>query len=119
MRGIAVIAMFLVLASSASAILIEHWGVYEDELYNEFVSNSVNIDTEEMQNDDNIKVVFSVPELGIRESGGYYSGEIRHASIQNTIWLPYDAESGEYVLRMTVTDSEGNKHVKHRFIEIE
>ena len=120
MRGIAIIAMFLVLASSASAILIEHWGIYEDELYSEFITNDIDLDIRGLEHDSNIKVVFTIPELGVRESKGPYDpDELSRTNVHKTIWLPLDADYGEYVLRMTVTDEEGNKHVKHRFIDIE
>ncbi len=120
MRGIAIIAMFLVLASSASAVLIDHWGIYDDDLYSEFVTNDVYLNVRDLPSKDEIKVVFTIPELGIRESRGPYDPEeLQHTYLTRTLWLPLDADYGEYVLRMTVTDSEGNKHIKHRFIDIE
>lgn len=121
MRGIVAVLMFFLLAGSVSAyITIEHWGVAEDDLYDEFVSTDLGIDVKGMSHDNEVKVVFTVPELGVRESSGFYStDELRHAYIQDTVWLPLDAEYGEYVVRMTITDSDGNKRIKHRFLEID
>jgi hypothetical protein len=120
MRGIVVALMFLVMVSSVSAILVEHWGIYEDDLYSEFVTNDVNLDIRDLPSRDKIKVVFTIPELDVRESKGPYDPEdLQHTQFTRTLWLPSDADYGEYVLRMTITDSEGNKHIKHRFIEID
>jgi hypothetical protein len=120
MRGIAIIVMFLVLASSVSAfVVVKHWDVAEDDLYYEFVDNTLYLDISEMENDD-IKVVFTVPELGARASKGYYAPDsVREDKIQRAVLLPYDADYGEYVVRMTITDKEGNKRIRHRIIEIE
>ncbi len=118
MRGIVVIAMLLVLASSVSAfVVIDHWGVYEDEQFYEFVDNDVYLDVSGSEG--NIKAVFTIPELGVRAVKGPYDPEMHNAKIHSTILLPYDADYGEYAIRMTITDDEGNKRIKHRIIEIE
>lgn len=121
MRGIVAITIFLLMAVSVSAnIAIEHWTIEEDSLYDEFASNNVGLEITDVPSDYDIKVVFTIPELGVRESRGpYYPDELRHTSLQNTLWLPLDADYGEYVVRMTITDSEGNKRIKHRFLDID
>ncbi len=117
MRGIVALLMFILLASSVSAVVINHWGIYDDKPYYEYVDNVVYLDVSDAK--DNIKVVFTIPELGVRSVKGPYDAGIHDADIYSTLLLPYDADYGEYVIRMTITDSEGNKRIKHRFIEIQ
>jgi hypothetical protein len=121
MRGIVAVLMFVLLAAGVSAfVTVDHWGVYEDEPFYEFVENDVSLNVRDLPSNEDIKVVFTIPELDVRSSKGPYDPEeLRHTSIRRSILLPWDADYGEYVIRMTVTDSEGNKHIRHRFIEID
>jgi hypothetical protein len=121
MRGIVAVLILVILSASASAfVAVDHWGVYEDEPFYEFVENDVSLNVRDLQSNNDIKVVFTIPELGIRESKGPYDPEeLQYTTVHKTLELPWDADYGEYVIRMTVTDSEGNKHIKHRFIEID
>jgi len=121
MRGIVAVLMFFLLAASVSAfVVVDHWGVYDDEPFYEFVENDVSLNVRDLPSNEDIKVVFTIPELGIRESKGPYDPEeLQYTTVHKMLELPWDADYGEYVIRMTVTDSEGNKHIKHRFIEID
>ncbi len=119
MKGAAVLIIALLAVSCASAfVLVEHWGVYDDAPFYELVENNVDLDVSGAQGDE-IKVVFSIPELGVRESKGPYAQSPRNEHVSRAILLPWDAEAGEYAIRMTITDSEGNKRIRHRIIEIE
>lgn len=120
MRGIvALIALLLAAASASAFVVVEHWQPAEDDLYGEFVENTVTLDTDDLDPDTRIKTVFTIPELGVRASKGPYDAETRHSRVQRTLWLPEGTEPGEYVIRMTVTDNHGNKRIRHRFVEIE
>ena len=111
---------FLLAAASASAfVVVERWQPSEDALFSEFVDNTVTLDTDDLGPDDRLKVVFMIPELGVRASRGPYDPRGSHDTVQRTLWLPDGTEPGEYVVRMTVTDNHGNKRIRHRFVEIE
>ncbi|MEM2916714.1 MAG: hypothetical protein QXT19_05165 [Candidatus Woesearchaeota archaeon] len=119
MRGVVLVIAAVVLASTASAFVsVEHWSVHDDAPFYEFVENNVDLDVLGMKADE-IKVVFAIPELAVRESKGPYAWTQRNERISRSIILPDDAEPGEYVIRMTITDSKGNKRIRHRIIEIE
>ncbi|MEM4240279.1 MAG: hypothetical protein QXM31_03515 [Candidatus Woesearchaeota archaeon] len=119
MKGLVVLIVALLAVASAGAfVVVEHWGVYDDAPFYEIVENNVDLDVSELHGDE-IKVVFAIPELAVRESKGPYAKAPRDERVSRAILLPWDAEAGEYAIRMTITDSEGNKRVRHRIIEIE
>ncbi len=119
MKGLVVLVVALLSVSCASAfVLVKHWNVYYDEPFYELVENKVDLDVSEAQADE-IKAVFTIPELAVRESKGPYQKALRKEHIDRTLILPWNAEPGEYTIRMTITDSEGNKRIRHRIIEIE
>ncbi|MEM4247404.1 MAG: hypothetical protein QXR48_03720 [Candidatus Woesearchaeota archaeon] len=118
MKWVVILLMLSALATGVSAVLLKHWSVYDDAPFYELVENNVDLDVSKMRADE-IKVVFAIPELGVRESRGPYDPhEFRHASIHKTLLLPWNADYGEYAIRMTISDSKGNKKVRHRIIEI-
>ncbi len=119
MKRLAVLIIALLAVSCASAfVIVEHWNVYDDEPFYELVENNVDLDVSEVQSGE-IKVVFTIPELAVRESKGPYSQALRNEHIDRAILLPWNTEAGEYAIRMTITDSEGNKRIRHRIIQIE
>lgn len=106
-------------ASGASAfVMIDNWFV--SDLSEGSVDTSLNLDIEDLPSDEDIKVIWTIPELDIRVSKGPYDPiDLRHARIARSFEIPWDAEPGEYVVRLTITDSEGNKRIRHRFVEVE
>ena len=101
-------------------VSVDSWYTPRDAFADSFVETDVNLDIEDLESDDERKVVFTIPELDVRASAGYFDPvSLRHASVRRTLWLPDDAEPGEYVIRMTVYDEDGRRHVRHRFVEIE
>lgn len=121
MKGFIAAILFLLAATSASAfITIDSWWTPEEAFADSFVETAINLDIDDLGSDEDIKVTFSIPELGIRASRGPYDpASTRIANVHRTLWIPDDAESGEYVIRMVVSDKHGNKHVRHRFVEID
>ena len=122
MRGIVVTAIALLLAvTSASAfVMIDHWYASPQAFTGGFVSNSVTLDIKEVDPNPNLKVAFTIPELGVRSVRGPYNPSgLLYTTVHRSLEIPYDAEPGEYVVRIYITDKHGNKRIKHRFIEIE
>jgi hypothetical protein len=121
MRGVIAAILFLATLSGVSAfVMIDGFYSSEYAFPDSFVEASASIDLEDHGIDDNLKVVFTIPELGVRASKGPFDPEdLRDVYVYRSLDIPWDAEPGEYVVRMTVTDDDGNKRIKHRFIEIE
>ena len=113
--------LMIILAGSASAfMLVENWQTPEIAFIDDSVETWVTFDLEDLDADDDIKVVFIIPELAVRASRGPYDpAEFSHTQVRRDLFIPDDAEPGEYVIRMTVTDEDGNKRIRHRFVEIE
>lgn len=122
MRGVVITAIALLLAvTSASAfVIVDHWYASPQAFSGGFVSNSVTLDIKDLDPDPNLKVSFVILELGVRSvKGPYNPSGLLHTTVHRSLEIPYDAEPGEYVVRMYITDKHGNKRIKHRFIEIE
>lgn len=120
MKGIIAVLLFVLMATSASAfVVLEGWSFDEVTFTDYPLENRVSLDTDDLGTDDDIRVVFTIPELDIRASRGPFNPRGRSARVMRELWIPEDAEAGEYVVRMTVTDSSGNRRVRHRFVQIE
>jgi hypothetical protein len=121
MKGFIAAILFVLAATSASAfVTIESWWTPEETFADSFVETAISLDIDELGSDEDIKVTFSIPELGIRASRGPYDPvSTRTANVHRALWIPDDAEPGEYVIRMYASDKHGNKHVRHRFVEID
>jgi hypothetical protein len=121
MKGIITVFLFVLAATSAGAfVLVDSWYHPDIGLPGDFVQSDVTLDIGDVDPDADLKVVFTIPELGLRVSKGPYElPGSRYASVRRGFEIPYDAEPGEYVIRMYVTDDFGNKKIRHRFVEIE
>lgn len=113
--------LFILAATSASAfVLVDNWWQTETALPGDFVESNVNLDIEDVDDEADLKVVFVIPELGLRASKGPYElPSSRYSRVMRGFEIPWDTETGDYVIRMTVTDDFGHKRIKHRFVEIE
>ena len=120
MKGIIAVLLFVLMATSASAfVVLEGWHFDQVGFTDYPLENQVSLDIEDLGTDDDIKVVFTIPELDVRVSRGPFNPAGRSARVVRELWIPEDAEAGEYVVRMTVTDDHGNRRVRHRFVQIE
>ena len=122
MRGIMLGLAFLLLAATAASasVLVNHWFVPNDAYADSAVDTLAQFDIKDLPDENDIKVVFTIPELDVRASRGpYRPEEQRNHAIDRQFWIPDDAESGEYVVRMTIRDDDGNTRIVHRFIDIE
>lgn len=121
MRGIVGIIVFLLAVGSASAfVTVDHWWVPSQAFADGFVDTFVELDLEELPSDTEIKTTFVIPALGSYASKGFYDPvELRSTSIQRTLLVPGDADAGQYVIRMITIDEDGNRHVRHRFFDVE
>jgi hypothetical protein len=121
MRGVVAIVLFVLAIASASAfVTVDHWWLPDIAFANGFIDTAVDLDLEELPSNHDIKVVFSIPELNLRAGRGFYDPlTLRSENIQRTLLIPEDAEAGQYTIRMTVIDEDGNRHVRHRFVKVE
>lgn len=120
-RVVAIVVLMALAAASTSAfVVIDHWFTPDRAFADGFVDTAVTLDIDDVPSNEDIKVVFLIPELGVRSSKGFFDPSgLRHSTVHRVFDIPEDAEPGEYVIRMTVVDKQGNKRVRHRFIEIE
>jgi len=122
MKGILIALTFLLLSASAASafVMVNHFWVPEQTALESQTDALAQFDFEDNAKDQDVKVVFTIPELGVRASQGPYSPESRRFdTVFRTLDIPADAPSGQYVVRMTVRDDEGNTRVVHRFIDVE
>lgn len=122
MRGLVFACAFLLLTATAASafVMIDHWFVPDNAFADSQMDTLAQFDLEELPDENDIKVTFVIPELDVRASKGpYRPEELRYHSVARSFWLPEDAEAGEYVVRMTIRDDDGNARVVHRFVEIE
>lgn len=81
------------------------------------VSTAFKIKTKEKVN--NMRVTVMIPELDARRSLGPF--DVKKTGTQTkslALMVPDDAPKGEYLARITITDKNGHKRVKHRWIEL-
>jgi hypothetical protein len=122
MKGILIALTFLLLSASAASafVMVNHFWVPEHTYVESQTDALAQFDFEDNAKDSDVKVVFTIPELGVRASQGPYSPAARRFdTVFRTLDIPADAEPGQYVVRMTVRDDEGNTRVIHRFIDVE
>ena len=98
--------------------MIDRWSTPDYGYTNDEIYTSADFDFNDFTSDSRLKVVFTIPELGIRTSRGPYAVSGGGTRIHRSLEIPYYAEPGEYVIRMTVYEN-GKKRVKHRFITID
>jgi hypothetical protein len=120
MRGVLVLLLLVLLAGSVSAfVTVDGWVFTETTFPGDIVDNSISLGIEDLPSDEDIRVVFSIPELGVYSSRGPFDPSgLQHSNVRRVLILPDDVEPGEYVVRLYVRDDEGNKRIRHRFIEI-
>ena len=118
MKAIMVLLMAVLLTASVSAFaIVNNWNNHAE---NNFVSTHLSLDISDLQSDAGLKVAFTIPELGIRATKGPFTpSNSLHTNIYRSLVIPLDTEPGEYVIRMYITDKEGNKRIRHRFVVIE
>jgi len=66
---------------------------------------------------DNMKFTAVIPELGARQRVGSFSLGLGEEKTKTAVMHLGDAGPGEYVVRITISDS-GIRRIKHRFITI-
>ncbi len=116
------IALMLLLSLSSAAVAKEqHKGILLTKIVvieDEPVFSAVIIKNSREIDFGNGKVILSIPELGARASGRVSVGDGRSETELVLLDLPVDVPSGDYWLRIVVTN-DNVARVKHRLITIE
>lgn len=119
------ILLFTLAVSSVSAltskdIYVGNINIQDDESYlGDYLPFSTSFKIKTKEDMDNTRVTVIIPELDIRRSLGPF--DIDKAGIQTKslgVFIDEETPMGEYLARITISDKNGNRRVKHRWISL-
>lgn len=85
----------------------------------DFVHARVGVEAQEGPDAEDVRVRAVVFDWGSYDSGAYVQSLTQQPSTSSLILdVPEDAYPGYYLVRFVITDSDGDRRVKHRWVEV-